>query len=40
MRILKTSQTYYPYLDKGGPPAKVKGIARALARATAAYRGP
>jgi glycosyltransferase involved in cell wall biosynthesis len=32
MRILKTSQTYYPYLDKGGPPAKVKGIARVLAR--------
>src|SRR2546425_8834276 len=32
MRILKTTQTYYPYLDKGGPPAKVKGIARALAR--------
>ena len=32
MRILKTTQTYYPYLNKGGPPAKVKGIARALAR--------
>jgi glycosyltransferase involved in cell wall biosynthesis len=32
MRILKTTQTYYPYLHKGGPPAKVKGIARALAR--------
>jgi glycosyltransferase involved in cell wall biosynthesis len=32
MRILKTTQTYYPYLDKGGPPAKVRGIARALAR--------
>ena len=32
MRILKTTQSYYPYLDKGGPPAKVKGIARALAR--------
>jgi glycosyltransferase involved in cell wall biosynthesis len=31
MRILKTTQTYYPYLDKGGPPAKVRGIARALA---------
>lgn len=30
MRILKTTQTYYPYLDKGGPPAKVRGIARAL----------
>jgi glycosyltransferase involved in cell wall biosynthesis len=32
MRILKTTQTYFPYLSKGGPPAKVKGIARALAR--------
>src|ERR1700730_10302641 len=32
MRILKTTQTYYPYLSKGGPPAKVKGIARALSR--------
>ena len=30
MRILKTTQTYYPYLSKGGPPAKVRGIARAL----------
>jgi glycosyltransferase involved in cell wall biosynthesis len=32
MRILKTSQTYYPYLSKGGPPAKVRAIARELAR--------
>jgi glycosyltransferase involved in cell wall biosynthesis len=32
MRILKTTQTYYPYLDKGGPPAKVRGIARVLGR--------
>ena len=32
MRILKTTQTYYPYLSKGGPPAKVKGIARALSQ--------
>jgi glycosyltransferase involved in cell wall biosynthesis len=32
MRILKTTQTYYPYLSKGGPPAKVRGIARALVR--------
>lgn len=32
MRILKTTQTYYPYLSKGGPPAKVKGIATALVR--------
>ncbi|HET9788263.1 MAG TPA: hypothetical protein VFP47_14095, partial [Pyrinomonadaceae bacterium] len=30
MRILKTTQTYYPYLAKGGPPGKVRGIARAL----------
>ncbi len=32
MRILKTTQTYYPYLSKGGPPAKVRAIARGLAR--------
>ena len=32
MRILKTTQTYYPYLSKGGPPAKVRAIAKALAR--------
>jgi glycosyltransferase involved in cell wall biosynthesis len=32
MRILKTTQTYYPYLSKGGPPVKVRGIAKALAR--------
>jgi len=32
MRILKTTQTYYPYLSKGGPPAKVRAIARALVR--------
>jgi glycosyltransferase involved in cell wall biosynthesis len=31
MRILKTTQTYYPYLRMGGPPVKVRGIARALA---------
>jgi len=30
MRILKTTQTYYPYLSKGGPPAKVRAIAKAL----------
>jgi glycosyltransferase involved in cell wall biosynthesis len=30
MRILKTTQTYYPYLSKGGPPVKVRGMARAL----------
>jgi glycosyltransferase involved in cell wall biosynthesis len=32
MRILKTTQSYYPYLEKGGPPAKVRGIAKALTR--------
>jgi len=32
MRILKTTQTYYPYLSKGGPPAKVRAIAKALAQ--------
>ncbi|HWN11872.1 MAG TPA: glycosyltransferase [Pyrinomonadaceae bacterium] len=32
MRILKTTQTYYPYLSKGGPPVKVRAIARALAQ--------
>jgi len=30
MRILKTTQTYYPYLSKGGPPVKIRSIARAL----------
>jgi glycosyltransferase involved in cell wall biosynthesis len=28
MRILKVTQTYYPYLNNGGPPAKVSGIAK------------
>jgi len=32
MRILKTTQTYYPYLSKGGPPAKVRAIASVLVR--------
>jgi glycosyltransferase involved in cell wall biosynthesis len=32
MRILKTTQTYYPYLSKGGPPAKVRAIAKQLAQ--------
>ncbi len=32
MRILKTTQTYYPYLSKGGPPVKVRAIANALAQ--------
>jgi glycosyltransferase involved in cell wall biosynthesis len=30
MRILKVTQTYFPYLQMGGPPAKVRAIARAL----------
>ncbi|MGI8838999.1 MAG: glycosyltransferase [Pyrinomonadaceae bacterium] len=32
MRILKTTQTYYPYLSKGGPPTKVRAIAKELTR--------
>jgi len=32
MQILKTTQTYYPYLHLGGPPAKVRGIASELVR--------
>lgn len=31
MRILKVSQTYYPFLEKGGPPVKVRALARGLA---------
>ena len=31
MKILKTTQTYYPYLSKGGPPLKVRGLANGLA---------
>jgi glycosyltransferase involved in cell wall biosynthesis len=31
MRILKVSQSYYPYLEIGGPPAKIRGLATALA---------
>jgi len=30
MRILKVSQAYYPFLDRGGPAIKVRSIARAL----------
>lgn len=30
MRILKVAQAYYPFLDRGGPPVKVRAIARAL----------
>lgn len=32
MRILQISQTYYPFLAAGGPPAKVRAIATRLAR--------
>lgn len=32
MHILKTTQTYYPYLSKGGPPLKVRGLANGLVR--------
>ena len=31
MRILKVTQSYYPFLDKGGPTVKVRSLARALA---------
>ena len=30
MRILKVTQAYYPFLEKGGPTVKVRAIARAL----------
>jgi glycosyltransferase involved in cell wall biosynthesis len=32
MHILKLSQTYYPHLEMGGPPVKVKAIAERLAQ--------
>jgi glycosyltransferase involved in cell wall biosynthesis len=32
MRILMVAQTYYPYLNRGGRPAKVHAMARALAQ--------
>jgi glycosyltransferase involved in cell wall biosynthesis len=31
MRILKVTQSYYPFLDKGGPTVKVRSLARGLA---------
>jgi glycosyltransferase involved in cell wall biosynthesis len=46
MRILKVSETYFPYLAAGGPPAKIRGLARVLVergdRVTVltAYQGP
>jgi glycosyltransferase involved in cell wall biosynthesis len=30
MRVLKVTQAYYPFLDRGGPAVKVRAIARAL----------
>jgi glycosyltransferase involved in cell wall biosynthesis len=32
MRILKVTEAYYPFLEKGGPTVKVRAIARGLAR--------
>jgi glycosyltransferase involved in cell wall biosynthesis len=31
MRILKVTQSYYPFLDRGGPTVKVRSLARGLA---------
>jgi glycosyltransferase involved in cell wall biosynthesis len=33
MRILNITQSYYPFLDKGGPTVKVRALARGLAAA-------
>src|SRR6202049_1882527 len=33
MRILNVTQSYYPFLDKGGPTVKVRAIARGMAAA-------
>jgi glycosyltransferase involved in cell wall biosynthesis len=30
MKVLKVSQSYFPYLEVGGPPAKIRGLAAAL----------
>lgn len=32
MRILKVTETYFPFLEKGGPPLKVRALARGLVR--------
>jgi glycosyltransferase involved in cell wall biosynthesis len=32
MRVLKVTQAYFPFLEKGGPAVKVRAIARGLAR--------
>ena len=31
MRILSVTQSYYPFLEKGGPTVKVRAMARGLA---------
>ncbi len=33
MRILNVTQSYHPFLDKGGPTVKVRALARGMARA-------
>src|ERR1700682_5523389 len=33
MRILNVTQSYYPFLDKGGPTVKVRALARGMAAA-------
>src|SRR6267143_593452 len=33
MRILKVTQSYYPFLDRGGPTVKVRALARGMAAA-------
>ena len=33
MRLLNVTQSYYPFMDKGGPPVKVRAIARGMAAA-------
>src|SRR3954463_13203098 len=32
MKVLKVSQIYYPYVEKGGPVVKIKALAEHLAR--------
>src|SRR5580700_12297814 len=31
MRVLKVTQSYYPFVDRGGPAVKVRALARGLA---------
>jgi len=33
MKILKVTQSYYPFLDKGGPTVKIRALARGIAAA-------